>query len=129
MTSVLAQSGSDPMDWLAIGLLCPVMVAAGAAIVEIGRRGRDGRLKRNAFAGIRTAATMRSDEAWAAAHRAGARTMMTGGAVSVVTGLALLLRPSNTVGGVVVVGGAVVMTALVVVSGIQGGRAAKAVGD
>lgn len=50
---------------LAVGL-----AAAGAVLVWLGLRQRTGALPRNVLAGLRTTATLASDEAWYAAHHA-----------------------------------------------------------
>jgi len=55
-------------------LIAGVIVAvAGVAVVVVGRLMQQGRLPLQAWAGIRTRSTMRSDDAWMAAHRAGGR--------------------------------------------------------
>lgn len=52
---------------IVIGVL---FVIGGLAMLVIGTRIRAGKLPRNRWAGMRTTATMRSDEAWDAAQRA-----------------------------------------------------------
>jgi uncharacterized membrane protein len=115
------------MDWVAVGVLSPVLVAAGVLIGWIGIKATKGTLERNWMAGIRTKATLESDEAWEAAHYAGGRLMTWAGASSVVAGLLLLVQPSNIAGLVILSVGVGLLLVLVVVSGIKGDRAAKAV--
>lgn len=55
---------------VAIFFTAGLLVALGVVLVVIGRRGRESRLKRNPYAGVRTAITMSSDKAWDVAHRA-----------------------------------------------------------
>jgi hypothetical protein len=49
-----------------------VMMVGGAAMVWIAWLGSQHRLPRNGWAGIRIPSTMRSDQAWEAAHSAAA---------------------------------------------------------
>lgn len=46
-----------------------VAILGGALVIWTAWRGRVGKLKRNYFVGIRLPSTLRSDAAWAAAHR------------------------------------------------------------
>lgn len=68
--------------WVAI-----VSLLVGSALTSwVGRRGADGSLERNHVAGVRTSATLASDEAWDAAHRAASpMTRMTGDASVLAT--------------------------------------------
>ena len=52
-------------------MLGALVIVAGLAVLGIAWAGKIGKLPRNHFAGIRLPSTMRSDRAWAAAHRAG----------------------------------------------------------
>jgi hypothetical protein len=67
-----------------------LLLAAGAAVSVSTRRAADGRLARNSVAGIRTGATMRSDEAWRAGHEAARGVADASGAVFALTGLCAL---------------------------------------
>jgi hypothetical protein len=51
--------------------LCQIV--ATVVLVTVNRRAADGRIPRNPSTGLRTAATMRSDRAWVAGHRAALR--------------------------------------------------------
>lgn len=82
------------MDLLVVRLLLAVIVAAaGLTIVGVARAGASGRLRRNAWAGIRTPATLAGDDAWLAAHRAARPATETGGWVMIAAGLAVLATP------------------------------------
>ena len=69
-----------------------VLAAAGVALVAVGRLGRQGRLPRQHWSGIRTPSTMASDDAWMAAHRAGGPLIEVSGwsAAALGSGAALL---------------------------------------
>lgn len=66
-----------------------VLVGAGAALLVVAALSARGTLRRNRWVGIRTRATMASDAAWAAAHRAAAAPTAVGGAVLVAGGIAI----------------------------------------
>lgn len=53
--------------------LAVTCLGISAILAVIGWAGANGRLRRNAFAGIRIGSTMSSDVAWKAGHRAAAR--------------------------------------------------------
>ncbi|RLP75354.1 SdpI family protein [Mycetocola tolaasinivorans] len=82
------------------------LTLAGVLVIWMGRRGARGTLKRNPYMGVRTAATMRSDAAWIAAHRAVATPTVIGGAGILAAGLIALFLPSSA-GVFVILGGAV----------------------
>lgn len=71
-----------------IGLL---MVVTGVFVMGIAIRAADGRLGKNRLAGIRTRATLSSDEAWQAAHQAGRELTIMAGWISVATGVVPVL--------------------------------------
>lgn len=64
-----------------------IFLIAGVALVWIGNSSRRGRLARNHLVGIRTSATLHSDAAWRAGHRAAGRRMIVGGLGIVVGAL------------------------------------------
>ncbi|MBC9943116.1 SdpI family protein [Leucobacter sp. cx-328] len=70
-----------------VGLL---LVASGFLLFWLARRGASGALKRNQFAGIRTSATLASDAAWFAAHKASEKQTRIGGYGGIVGGLGAL---------------------------------------
>jgi hypothetical protein len=87
------------------GLLGLLMVVCGAVVSLVGRRAADGRLGRNAVAGIRLSATLRSDAAWRAGHAAAKGPSDVSGAVFAATGLvAAVVRDAPWFAGVLLVG-------------------------
>lgn len=110
-------------------LLPLVPVAAGSLIAVVGFLGLTGRLPRNRFGGVRTAETMRSDEAFRVANKVAGLPTLIGGLVGVLAGVAGFLMPGT--GGVLtsVVIGVVGMLAITFAGGLLGHRAAAAVPD
>lgn len=118
-----------PMDSPAVDPLVAgcVLAAGGVVVAMVGRRGQQGRLSRQHWAGIRTPSTMRSDEAWSAAHRAGGMPMeIVGWAAVALGGVAALLCATDqswttalplTAVGLLLLG--------VIYGGIRGVRAAR----
>lgn len=133
----------DPSWGMAIGMvvvIALVLIGSGALAVGIAARGADGRLKRNGLAGIRTRATMASDEAWLAAQVAGERSTRIGGWTMAAAGLVAPLGAAvwwtvadDGPGGFLLVWGVLILALTLVavipfVMGVvQGQRAAKAV--
>lgn len=124
----LAQvSSSDVDDQIPLALalsMAAVLSAAGTLVAVMARRGIDGRLQRNRLAGIRTSATLASDEAWHEGQRVGGPLTMAGGVLMMVTAVPLLFRPSENVAGGTILVGVCVATGLVILGGIKGHRAA-----
>ncbi|GHG43337.1 MULTISPECIES: SdpI family protein [Amycolatopsis] len=85
------------------------------------------RLTREGGTGVRTQASLRSEEAFKLANRVAGLPTMAGGAISVLTGLAGLAMP--TTGGLVsaAVAGVLAMLVLVMGGGVLGNRAALTV--
>jgi uncharacterized membrane protein len=99
------------------------LVVGGIALIVVGAMARAGRLTRQAVVGLRTKASLASDEAWNAAHRAGASWVIGSGVVLLVGGFAALLTESETTADVV----ALVAVALMLIPmtiGFQRGQAA-----
>jgi hypothetical protein len=67
-------------------LLAAVLLIVALALLTVGLLGWQQRLPRNRFAGIRTAATLRSDAAFSAANRVAAVALGAGGAALSVFG-------------------------------------------
>lgn len=111
------------------------MLAVGVLILWMAGRAAAGTLPRNDFAGIRTAATRASDEAWVAAHRAGAadlRRSVIGAVIAAGAPWVSLAVPEPGRQAVVAAGvllGAAVLLAFSVRAAIVGQRAARAVTD
>lgn len=66
-----------------IWILGLTLLAGGVVLIVIGRKQRDGTLRRNWFAGLRTWETMRSDRVWDAAHAATAGLVTAAGVVQI----------------------------------------------
>lgn len=114
-------------DLVARILIAALMAAAGAAIIWTARAGASGRLRRNNWAGIRTRATLASDDAWLAAHQAARRPTEAGGWIAVVAGLAIMVLPAQTEIAIVVgaLGGSVLMLGFVLLGARRGTVAAR----
>lgn len=79
-------AGTDPMPMGVAVFLGILLISVGVLVFEVGRRSRSGTLARNWYVGIRTRATLASDENWEAAHRAGGGLLMIAAAGPVVGG-------------------------------------------
>jgi hypothetical protein len=64
-----------------------VLVGSGVVVERIARRASSGTLLRNGLAGVRTKATMASDEAWLEAHQRAEGPTRIGGIACAVAGL------------------------------------------
>ncbi|HVE93782.1 MAG TPA: SdpI family protein [Acidimicrobiales bacterium] len=89
--------------------------------------GATGRLPRNRWAGMRTKATMASDESWAAGHRASAPATAVAGVLTLVAGVADAVTSFDyiTQRRVTLAVGVVILV-IVCIGGIQADRAARA---
>jgi len=106
------------------------LVIAGMAIYRIGVRGENGDLPRQRTMGLRTKATLSSDEAWHAAQQAGADLVKAAGAISFIGGLVSVpLYNREAVAAAVVLGTAVLMLIVTIKAGMRGQAAARAVVD
>lgn len=120
----VAADGADPMPLGVAWFLAVVLLVTAAALAWVGARAAAGRLDRNHLVGVRTPQTLRSDAAWSAAHRVAGPWLVGGAAVIAVPGLALLARPSNALGSLLVMAGTGLLVALVAVGCFLGHRAA-----
>lgn len=101
-----------------------MLVTLGLLQGFVGRRGLRGTLPRGHGAGVRTAASMRSDVAFTLANRVAGLPIMIGGLMAVFGGVLQFFMP-DTVGTVVVaVLAAVGMIGVSVGGGVRGHRAA-----
>nr|WP_093944890.1 SdpI family protein [Actinoalloteichus hoggarensis] len=107
-------------------MLAAVLLPAGAALLVIGWRGLRETLPRNRFAGVRTEATLRSDEAFRVGNRAAGLPTLVSGVIGVLTaaGVLGLSGPAQWLAlGVGVLG----LIGLTVAGGVLGTRAAATV--
>lgn len=104
-------------------LLGIVLVVAGALLITIGLLGWRRRLPRNRFVGIRTAATLRSEQAFGAANRVAAPPILAAGGVCAAGG-ALALGASGSVLTVIVAVTGIGAVGLLLVGGLIGHRIA-----
>ena len=103
-------------------------IAATVVLITVNRRAANGRLPRNPSAGLRTAATMRSDRAWVAGHRAALRLTPLCLLVLAGTLTALLVAALSASMGVakgVGIGGLFAFVPLAIYSTVVANRAAK----
>jgi hypothetical protein len=101
-----------------------VVIASGAVLVWVAVASWQGRLQRNAIAGVRTPSTMRSDEAFAVANKAAAPWAGAGGLVMALGGVAAMVVPKYLF-GVPLFSGVLVGLALCIAGAIIGIRACK----
>ena len=117
-----------------------ILIGAGIAVRTIAKRAATGQLDRNGLGGIRTRATMASDQAWEAAHKAGwaptqrgAFVLMATGVLSIMPAPILALLGSwtatryMTLWTVVLCLGMAIALTLIVIGANLGNRAAQAV--
>lgn len=102
----------------------PLLLAAGLLIAAVAVKGWRGDLARNRVVGVRTPATLASDEAWKVAHRLAGPWMVAGSLGAIVPGAILLFRPSNGSAQAVIMIGLAVMVALVIAGGAVGSMGA-----
>lgn len=101
-----------------------VLVLVGVLLLAVAALGATGRIRRNRVAGIKTPATMTSQAAFAAAHRAAAVPLAAAGVVPAVTGAVLIAGAGGALAWIVLVVGVVGTGVLAGVGGLVGDRAA-----
>ncbi len=110
--------------------VCQIIVCA--VLISVNWRAANGRLPRNPSTGLRTAATISSDSAWVAGHRAALRLAPLYLLVLAVTlgSLIGVVLATETMGLAMVVGsgGLVMFVPVAIYSTIVANRAAKSVG-
>jgi uncharacterized membrane protein len=101
-------------------------IAAGVVMAYVGWLGWHGRLPRNRFAGVRTGATLRSDEAFRVGNRVAGPPTVVAGVVAVLTGLAVVVRAGgeSAIPVVLLVGWGIAL-GLVTIGGVLGHLAAR----
>ncbi|MBO2453965.1 SdpI family protein [Actinomadura barringtoniae] len=97
-----------------------IIVLAGVMIAVVGRRTGQGKLGRNRKAGIRTATTLASDEAWLTVHRAAEPWTIAGGLAMIICGLAALGIQHNGIAAVVAGLGALLGAGLSIIGAVVG---------
>lgn len=118
------------MGWGTTWMLTVIWLAAGGALLYVGLAGLRRRLPRQRWVGIRLPVTMRSEQAWAAAHLAAGTALVGAGVVAVLAGVLVPLAKGTGVASPGVVSAAAVVPVLVFVglAGARGVRAAERVG-
>ena len=89
------------------------LLVVGAVLLLVGALAQRERLPRNPLVGIRIPATLRSDQAWRAGHRAAAPEMMIIGVGSLVAGSLALSFPTVGLVAIIALLGALVHNASV----------------
>lgn len=105
----------------------PVLVTG--VMIVVSARAADGRIARNQWVGIRTRSTMRTDEGWAAGHRAALRLWPLYVVTTLVIWVALGVATVSATNNVVHLMGFIVFAAilaLVFYSAVVANKAAKA---
>lgn len=98
----------------------------GLLLVVTGYLGWRERLRRNRFAGVRTSATMRDDEAFRLANRVAGLPVLVAGLVGVVTGVLTLLMDTDGAAVTTVIVGLLGLVVIASAGGLLGHRAAAA---
>lgn len=120
------------VEWLSedtyhqiVHLLAVVPLVVGLVIAVVGVLGLRERLPRNRFGGVRTPATMRSDQTFRVANKVAGLPVAVAGGVGTVSGAVGLLAANLVIAGVGLVG----MVGIALAGGIVGHRAAEALPD
>lgn len=108
----------DPIPWAVAFVVGPALILGGALIARLALLGRQGRLARNRFVGIRTPRTLSSDAAWERAHRAAAPWLVAAAAGAIAPGLILLFRPANRLGPPIILVGLAILVAFTMAGSI-----------
>lgn len=104
----------------------PFFAIIGAVFLWLAWLMQNERLPKNGLVGMRTKATMASDAAWNASHRASAWSVAVAGVILLAAGLWLLLTTqSANVNRNVVLGTCIAILVVIVVGGVQADRVAK----
>ena len=103
------------------------MALGGSIVVALGRAAERGLLRPNGWAGIRTPATVASEEAWYTAHEAGGHWISIGGWILTVGGIIILVvRPDDPDAARIALLSTLLAAAALVYGGYLGHRAAVA---
>lgn len=104
-----------------------IPILAGLLVGLGGYLGWSGRLSRQRAAGVRTSATMRSDEAFVLGNRVAGLPTMAAGVIGIIGGLAALAMPTDAGAVVAAAIGAVGLVGLLAAGGVLGHRVAATV--
>jgi uncharacterized membrane protein len=103
------------------------MMVGGTALAVLGATARARKLTRQSVVGLRTKATMASDEVWKAAHEAAVNWVVGAGAVLFAGGVLVMLTDSESTGDVVVLIATGLMLIPLVIAFRRGQAAARSV--
>lgn len=106
-------------------VLPAVLLPAGVLLLLVGYLAIRGRLARNRFAGVRTAETMRSEQAFRLANRIAAPTLLAAGVIAVLTGALVPLLPGPAIALMIALVAVVVIGVLLVTGGRRGHQVAE----
>lgn len=107
-------------------ILGSLLVLVGAALLVVAALGARLRLRRNRWAGVRTAATLRSEHSFAVANEVAAVLMGAAGLVGTVGGAVLIVGGGTAADWIVLVVSAAGLLVLAGIGGVAGERAAAA---
>lgn len=106
--------------------LAVVLLVVAALAATMGVRGRASTLRREGRLGVRTSASLASDDAFGVANRVAAPPALGAAAVAAVPAMLILVLPLTAAAAVIVfVVGLAAAFALLVVAGVLGDRAAR----
>jgi uncharacterized membrane protein len=108
----------------AVILIGAVVIASGGSLIWVAAASWQGRLQRNWAAGVRTASTMRSDEAFTVANKAAAPFAGAGGVVMALGGVLAMVVPKHLF-GVPLFSGVGIGLALCIAGAVVGVRACR----
>ena len=103
------------------------MVAGGIALIVLGAIARAGKLTRQSVVGLRTKATMASDEAWKAGNEAAASWVVGAGVVFAAGGVMVMFTDSESTGDVVALAATALMLVPLLFAFRRGQAAARSV--
>lgn len=123
----MAPDRLETLVTVGVWVVMPVLVTS--VMIVVSARAADGRIARNKWVGIRTRSTMRTDEGWAAGHRAALRLWPLYVVTTIVIWVALSVATVSATNKVVHLTGFIVFAvilALVFYSALVASKAAKA---
>lgn len=106
-------------------VLAVLFLLAGVAFVAVAVLGGRSRLRRNRWAGVRTAATLESAAAWVSANRVAAPPLGAAGGIALLAGLTLVASPPSALAWVLTAVGVLGAFVLAGIGGALGDRAAQ----